>query len=157
MARPPRAPDAPLFSRYLIAWSVMQGAFVFLLVAGIYIGALRFGMPEAEARALVFFSMVLSTIGLVFVNRSFSVSPLVSITRPNRALLRVMLAVAGMLALTIVWPLMMNLFRFGPLHLDDLTLAAGAGVVVLLALASLKRILRIDGKDHGATLRSLRR
>jgi P-type Ca2+ transporter type 2C len=157
MARPPRAPDAPLFSRYLIAWSVVQGAFVLLLVAGIYIGALHFGMPEAEARALVFFSMVLSTIGLVFVNRSFSVSPLVSITRPNRALLRVMLAVAGMLALTIVWPLMMNLFRFGPLHLDDLTLAAGAGVVVLLALASLKRIMRIDGKDHGAALRSLRR
>ena len=157
MARPPRAPDAPLFSRQLIAWSVAQGAFVLLLLAAIYIGALRLEMPEAEARALVFFSMVLSTIGLVFVNRSFSASPLASIRRPNRALARVLVAVAGMLALTLAWPLMMGLFRFGPLHLDDLTLAAGAGLVVLLALASLKRLLHIDGKDHGAPLRSLRR
>ena len=157
MARPPRAPDAPLFSRYLIAWSVAQGAFVLMLVAGIYIGALRFGMPEAEARALVFFSTVLSTIGLVFVNRSFTASPLASIRRPNRALARVLLAVAGMLALTLAWPLMMSLFRFGPLHLDDLTLAVGAGLVVLLALASLKRLLRIDGSDHSAALRSLRK
>jgi Cation transporting ATPase, C-terminus len=39
MARPPRAPDVPLSSRYLAAWSVAQGAFVLLLVAGIYIGA----------------------------------------------------------------------------------------------------------------------
>jgi P-type Ca2+ transporter type 2C len=157
MARPPRAPDAPLFSRYLIAWSVAQGAFVLLLVAGIYIEVLRLGMPEAEARALVFFSTVLSTIGLVFVNRSFGASVLGSIRRPNQALARVLLAVGGMLTLTLAWPLMMSMFRFGPLHLDDLTLAAGAGLVVLLTLASVKRLLPHDGSDHGATLRSLRK
>jgi P-type Ca2+ transporter type 2C len=157
MARPPRAPDAPLFSRYLIAWSVAQGAFVLLLVAGIYIGALRFGMPEAEARALVFFSMVLSTIGLIFVNRSFGASPLAALKRPNPALVHVMLAVAAMLALTLAWPRVMELFRFGPLHLDDLTLAAGAGLAVLLALASVKALLHIDVKDHGAAPRSLRK
>jgi P-type Ca2+ transporter type 2C len=64
-----------------------------------------------------------------------------------------MLAVAGMLALTLVWPLVMNLFRYGPLHLDDLILAAGSGVMVLLALESFKRILRIDSKGRHAALR----
>jgi P-type Ca2+ transporter type 2C len=157
MSRPPRAPDAPLFPRYLIGWSIAQGSFVLLLMAAIYVVVLRLGMPEAEARALVFFSMVLSTIGLVFVNRSFSASPLASIRRPNRALARVLMAVACMLALTLAWPVMMSLFRFGPLHLDDLTLAAGAGLVVLLALASLKRLLPFDGGNHGAAPRSLRR
>ncbi len=157
MERPPRAPDAPLFSRYLIGWSIAQGAFVLMLIAGIYIVALRLGMPEAEARALVFFSTVLSTIGLVFVNRSFGASALASIRRPNRALARVLIAVGGMLALTLAWPLASSMFRFGPLHLDDLTLAAGAGIVVLLALASVKRLLPHDGAHHGTALRSLRK
>jgi P-type Ca2+ transporter type 2C len=157
MARPPRAPEAPLFSRYLIAWSVAQGTFVLMLMAAIYIVVLQRGMPEAEARALVFFSMVLSTIGLIFVNRSFGASALATIRRPNRALARVLLAVGGMLALTLAWPVVMELFRFGPLHLDDLTLAAGAGLVVVLALASVKRLLPHDAVNHGAALRPFRR
>ncbi len=144
MAKPPRASDAPLFSRYLIGWSVLQGTIVLALMATIYVTALRQGMPEDEARALVFFSTVLSTIGLVFVNRSFGASLLRSVRRPNTNLTRVLFAVAGMLALTLVWPDARNLFRFGPLHLDDLVLTFGAGFVVALVLAALKPILRID-------------
>ena len=33
MRRPPRSPEEPLFSRHLIAWSVLQGGFAFALVA----------------------------------------------------------------------------------------------------------------------------
>ena len=59
MRRPPRVPDQPLFSGALIAWSVLQGALAFALVAAIFVVALGRGMPEAEVRALTFFSLVL--------------------------------------------------------------------------------------------------
>ena len=41
MDRPPRAADTPLFSGALIAWSLLQGALAFALVAVIYVLALR--------------------------------------------------------------------------------------------------------------------
>ena len=138
MRRPPRSPDEPLFSGALIGWSLLQGAFAFVLVAAIFIVASRRGMPEAEVRALTFFSLVLTIVGLIFVNRSFSASLVTALRRPNPALAWVLIAVTTMLGLTLLWPFASGLFRFGPLHADDLSLTFGAGVLVLAALELLK-------------------
>ena len=43
-----------------------------------------------------------------------------------------------MLGLTLLWPFASDLFRFGPLHLDDLALTLVAGVVVFVLLELLK-------------------
>ena len=142
MRRPPRAPDEPLFSAPLIYWSLLQGAFAFALVAVIFVVALRRGMPEEEVRALAFFSLVLTIVGLIFVNRSFSASLITALRRPSPVLALVLLAVATMLGLTLLWPFASGLFRFGPLHLDDLALTFGAGVLVLVSLELLKRLWR---------------
>jgi len=138
MRRPPHAPDAPLFSGPLIGWSLLQGAFAFALVAVIFIVAFRRGMPEDEVRALAFFSLVLTIVSLIFVNRSFSASLVTALRRPNPALALVLLAVTTMLSLTLLWPFARGLFRFGPLHWDDLALTLGAGVLVLVFLEVLK-------------------
>ena len=82
-------------------------------------------------RALTFFSLVLTIVGLIFVNRSFSASLVTAFRRPNPALAWVLLAVTAMLGLTLLWPLASGLFRFGPLHLDDLAVTVAAGLVVL--------------------------
>jgi P-type Ca2+ transporter type 2C len=116
MSRPPGAPDEPLFSGRLIWWSVLQGALAFALVAAIYVIAYRRGMPETEARALAFFSLVTAVVALIFVNRSFSASIGAALFRPNRALKYVLSMVVGILALTLAWPAASHLFRFGPLH-----------------------------------------
>ncbi len=142
MSRPPRAPDEPLFSGALIGWSLLQGAFVFALIAVIFLIALRWGMPAAEVRALVFFTLVLSIGSLIFVNRSFSASLLTALRRPNRALALVLVAVVVMLGLTLLWPFARGLFRFGPLHLDDLGLSFSAGALVLVFLELLKPLWR---------------
>ena len=104
MRRPPRAPDEPLFSGPLIGWSLLQGAFAFVLVAVIFVVAFRRGMPEEEVRALAFFSLVLTIVSLIFVNRSFSASLVTALRRPNPALALVLLAVTTMLSLTLLWP-----------------------------------------------------
>ena len=142
MRRPPRAPDAPLFSRALIAWSVLQGAVAFALVAGILVVARYNGISDTEIRALAFFSLVLTILGLVFVNRSFSASVITAMKRRNPALRWVLIAVATMLSLTMLVPAVRELFRFGPLHLDDLAVTLGAGVAVLVLLDLTKPIWR---------------
>lgn len=142
MRRPPRNPDSPLFSGALIGWGLIQGIVAFALLAGIYIVALRQGMAENEVRALMFFSLVLTIAGLIFVNRSFSASILTALNRPNRSLMIVVVAVASMLAGTLLWPFATSLFRFGPLHLDDLAMTFAAGFVVLAGLELLKPLWR---------------
>jgi len=143
MRRPPRAPDAPLFSTRLILWSVSQGLLAFVLVAAIYVIAYRRGLPEDQVRALAFFSLVTAVVALIFVNRSFSASIWSALRRPNSALKYVLMAIVVILGLTLLWPLASQLFRFGPLHTDDLALALGAGIAVLVALEFLKPLWRL--------------
>lgn len=142
MNRPPRDPTEPLFSRSIIVWSLLQGAFAFGLVAAIFIVALNRGMPVDEVRALTFFALVMSIVALILVNRSASASLLKAIRRPNRALAIVLPLVVLMLAATLMVPFISKLFRFGPLHADDLALTFGAGVVVLVALELIKPLWR---------------
>ncbi|MCI4680588.1 cation-translocating P-type ATPase [Rhodoblastus acidophilus] len=138
MRRPPRDPAEPLFSGAMILWSVFQGALTLSLVAAIYLVALQRGMPVDEVRALTFFSLVISIVALIFVNRSISASLFKALLRPNRVLAAVLPAVVAMLAATLLWPAARDLFRFGPLHADDLSLTFGAGLIVLIVLESFK-------------------
>jgi Ca2+-transporting ATPase len=62
--------------------------------------------------------------------------------RPNRALAFILLAIAIILAATLLWSPASELFRFGPLHADDLMVTAGAGLVLLALLELLKPIWR---------------
>ena len=142
MRRPPRAPNEPLFPGHLIGWSLLQGGLAFALVAVIFLVVLGRGMPEAEVRALTFFSLVLTIVSLIFVNRSFSTSLITALHRRNPALAWVLVVVTTMLGLTLLWPFASDLFRFGPLHLDDLAVTLSAGVLVLFLLEVFKPLWR---------------
>lgn len=77
-------------------------------------------------------------IALIFVNRSFKASLVAALGRPKPALVLVLMAVTGILALVNLWPAAQDLFRFGPLHQDDLILTASAGIAVLVVLEVIK-------------------
>ena len=142
MARPPRDPKAPLFSSALVAWSLVQGLAALLVVAAIFFLAEARGMPEDEIRALAFVSLVIANIGLILVNRSYRSSLATALTRPNPALWLVVAMAAALLSIALVWPPAQALFRFGPLHLDDIAISlAGAGIL-LAALEVTKSVWR---------------
>lgn len=98
MDHPPRDPEERLFSARLIGWSVTQGLVAFAAVAAILFWGAARQMPEDELRALTFFTLVIVIISLIFVNRSFKVSPMAAFGRTKPALLFVFAAVAGILA-----------------------------------------------------------
>jgi Ca2+-transporting ATPase len=138
MRRPPRPADAPMFDGFLLGWSLLQGLVAFGVVAGVFLMAQGRGMPETELRALTFFALVLTIVSLIFVNRGFSASLIAAFRRPNPALIWVLAGVSATLGLTLAWPFAADLFRFGPLHADDLLITLGAGVAALLTLEALK-------------------
>ncbi|WP_343713194.1 cation-translocating P-type ATPase [Inquilinus sp.] len=145
MARPPWPVGAPLLSRDLLAWGVLDGVTALLLVGTIYGIGLFNGLPESDLRALTFASLVLANFGLILVNRSFSAS-LGSLLRPNTAFGWVLGVTIAMLGLAVYLPVARELFDFGTLHLDDLALVAGAGLVTILALQLAKSTRWLDLK-----------
>jgi Ca2+-transporting ATPase len=147
MRRPPRDPSDPLFSKPMVLWSVIQGGLALALNAAVFVTADARGMPADEVRALVFFSLVITIVALIFVNRSFGSSPRDALARPNGALLWVLATVGCVLTLSLAWPAASDLFRFGPLHADDLTvtLAAGIGVFGALEVVKIAFRSRIEG------------
>jgi Ca2+-transporting ATPase len=142
MRRPPRPPAEPLFSWQLIVWGLLQGLLVLALVGTIFVVASGRGMPVDEVRALTFFSLVLSVFSLILVNRSFSTSLITAIRRPNSMLAWILIAVATILALSLLVPAVRTLFRFGPLHWDDLSLTFSAAVAVIIVLEFAKNTWR---------------
>jgi P-type Ca2+ transporter type 2C len=142
MRRPPRDPHAPLFSRGLVGWGVVQGLAVLAAVVAIVAGAKHGGMPADELRALGFVALVAMNFMLVFVNRSFSASVLTGFRRRNGALWWVLATATALLGLVLYWLPARSLFGFGPLHPPDLALCAGGGLAILVLLDVLKPFWR---------------
>jgi len=142
MRRPPRDPAAPLFSAALAGWGLLQGLLALAVVGGIFVVGMRRGMPENEVRALVFVSLVFTNIGLVLVNRTFSASLLSTIRGTGKVFWGVIGTAVALLAVAVSWPPGEALFRFGPLHPDDLVITLVGGIVVLVVLEVVKPIWR---------------
>jgi Ca2+-transporting ATPase len=125
----------------LLCWGLLQGLVALLALGLLYSLALRNRLPEGDARALTFVSLVLVNLGLVLVNRSFGGARAPG-TGHDRALWTVTAATLTILALVLLWPFGRTLFRFGPLHGDDLALVAAVVLGVVVALQFLKRFWR---------------
>jgi P-type Ca2+ transporter type 2C len=143
MRRPPRSPAEPLLPVRLIAWGALQGAFTFAMAGGIFLFALRSGMPDDEVRALTFVALVLGIFSLTLVNRSFNPSLTRALLRPNVALVSILLGVCAVLGSSLAVPPLRELFRFGQLHIDDLALTIGSALLILVVLEFLKPFWRL--------------
>ncbi|MET3473271.1 Ca2+-transporting ATPase [Novosphingobium sp. 1529] len=148
MRRPPRDPAEALFSLPMIVWSVFQGGLAFGMVAIMLLVEHHSGMPEPELRALVFFALVAEIVALILVNRSFNASLRDALVRHNAALRYVVAAIVAVAAAILFLPWAQSLLTFGSIAWDDMGLAAGLGVVLLVLLEGCKPLVRraIAGK-----------
>ncbi|MFN3892689.1 MAG: cation-translocating P-type ATPase [Beijerinckiaceae bacterium] len=142
MQRPPRDPDETLLSPALIAWGLAQGALAFAFVAAVFLLALEHGAATESARAVTFLALVMTILALIFANRSFSPSLGEALTRPNRALAVVMIAVPSILAAVLAWPPASALFRFGPIEAPAAAMTVGGGLALIVLLEWIKRLAR---------------
>ncbi|MGL4325757.1 MAG: cation-translocating P-type ATPase [Beijerinckiaceae bacterium] len=144
MQRPPRPSGQRLVSLQLAIWSLFQGLVAFLPVAAVVMIGIWRSMPVDELRAIAFVTMILSILSLIIIHRAFQVPLLQAIVRPNPTLAGILAVVIVLLVLVFSWPMASALFRFGPLHGDDIGMAVAGAGCVLLVLHVLKPLRRMN-------------
>jgi Ca2+-transporting ATPase len=144
MRRPPRHALSRLVSPALVGWSLLQGALALAALAVVLVMGIGRNMPDDELRALMFTSLVLINVSLILVNRSFSSSLVNAVRRPNFLLWLLLAPVAVLLGVALTWPPAMQLFRFGPFHVDDLAVSVAAALGVLLIMEAIKPLWRVS-------------
>jgi len=138
MQRPPRRLTEPLFGRAMILSGLIQGLGILAVVVAIYAVMLTRGYGETEARMLAFVCMVIGNLGLIYANRSRSLSILKTMRIPNKALWWVTGGALVFLALILTIPFLRDLFKFAPLHRWELALIAVSGLISILIAESVK-------------------
>jgi Ca2+-transporting ATPase len=142
MRRPPRPVLSRLLSPALASWSLLQGMVALAALAVVLLAGMGRDMQDEELRALMFTSLVLINASLILVNRSFASSLVNAVRRPNLFLWLLLAPVAMLLTIALTWPPAMQLFRFGPFHVDDLAVSVAAAVGVLLIMEAIKPLWR---------------
>ena len=137
MKRPPRGPEDRLFSLDTVGFAVLQGLSMLAICIGVFLLAKQSHSPEA-ARALTFTTLVIAVAAVLLANRSSIGTIIGGLRAPNIALWIVLGGTATFLPLVLLLPFAQGLFRFGPLHANDLALSIGAGVACALWFDLLK-------------------
>jgi len=127
MRRSPRGLGDPLFSRRMLGLSLAQGTGVLVAVFAVYLWSVLGGFGDAQVRTLTFTTLVVANLGLIFVNRSWTVTVLGGIRSRNAALWWVFGGTVAVLGLLLVFPPARELFRFAVTDVLRLAVAAGAG------------------------------
>lgn len=138
MMRPPRRPDSPLFSRALLGWALLQGGMALAVIAGLAWHFAQSGMGDEQLRSSSFLALVVVVVGLILVNRRYSVSIAAAFRQVSPVLALVISAVAAILLATQLVPRIAALFHFAPVQRADLGLILLAASAMLVALERLK-------------------
>lgn len=146
MERPPRDPHERTLSWRSMLFSLLQGASVLAVVLVIFGLALRGADTEAEAGTLAFTTLVIANLILILSNRSLTRTIVETLRTPNAALWWVVGGATGLLTLTLTVPFLRDMFRFVPLHLNDVLLCVGAAIGSMLWFEILKLIRRRLGR-----------
>jgi Ca2+-transporting ATPase len=146
MKTPPRNPHEPLFSRQLWLPCILQGASILIALIFVFLIALHRGQGEADARALVFTTLIVSNLMLIFMNRGSQLSLLKKITSTkNRVVEWIAESSIFLMGLVLYIPSLREIFRFSYLHPIDIGICLTIGIfsVLWLELLPKKRLKRL--------------
>ncbi len=144
MQRPPRDADAPLFGGATLWLALLQG----LGVLGVVLGAYAWAdgrLPEDEARAFAFATLVVANLALIFSNRSGPKPLWASLRAPNLTLWVVAGMALALLLAALYLPWAVGVLRFAPLPAHELAAAAALGLLGVLWFEGVKWARRMAG------------
>jgi Ca2+-transporting ATPase len=141
MQRPPRDVNAPLFGGAALWLAMVQGLGV-LAVVLLAFGLADHRLPETEARAFAFATLVVANLALIFSNRSGSGSLWTALRTPNPVLWAVVGVALSLLLLALYLPLAAEVLRFSPMPVHELALACGLGLAAVLWFEVVKWVRR---------------
>ena len=145
MKRPPRALDEKWFDRRTILLSLLQGIGVLLILLAIFAVAVHRGQGEADARTLVFTTLVIANLSLIQTNRSWTRSFAGIMTIANPAMAWIAGGAVIFLASALYLAPLRRLFGFTVLHPNDIALCVTAGLSSVAWFEGLKLFTRRKG------------
>jgi len=133
MRRPPRPAGEPLFGRRVLLQALLSGAWAALLLAACYVLALA-RLPVPEARATAFSALILCNLGFLLAYRQQG-----GIAQALRAANPLFLAIGAcalaLLAASLYYPVLANMFQFAPPPPQWLAAALGTALLMMAGLA----------------------
>lgn len=147
MRRPPRPPNASLFSLRMIAIAVAQGLCVLAGCMAILITSKLHYDPKA-VRALTFTGLVVSILLIILINRSWSYSSIAMLKVPNTALRWVILGTVSLLASILFVPFLQRIFHFAPVRMLDLIASISFAFFCVIWFDLIKRKKHLFQTEH---------
>lgn len=133
MSEPPRNPSEPLFGRKLWQPSILHGMSILVALVCVFLVALQRRENEAETRALVFSTLIVANIVLIFASRGGHSSLIRNLkAKSNRVLNGVAASSFLLLAVVLYVPDLREVFRFSIPDPMDLGISIVVGAVSVL-------------------------
>jgi Ca2+-transporting ATPase len=133
MSLPPRDPKEPLFNRGLWLPSLVRGTSILVALLSVFLIALWRGQGEADARALVFTTLIISNLILIFVSRGSKTTLIGKLTSMRNHIMEwLVVGSLVLLGLVLYIPSLRDVLRFSFLHWVDLAICVGVGTVCVL-------------------------
>ena len=148
MQRPPRDASAPLFGGMSLWLALLQGLGVLAAVMGAFAWASP-RLPEEEARAFAFATLVVGNLALIFSNRSATRPIWVTLRTPNTMLWVVVGMALAMLLAALYIPWAVGVLRFAPLPVHELAAACALGVMSVFWFEGIKWVQRGRSRSVG--------
>ena len=143
MQRPPRDAAAALFGGATLRLALLQG----LGVLAVVMAAFAWGeqrMPEPQARAFAFATLVVGNLALILSNRSATRSLWATLRTPNKTLWVVVALAFALLLAALYVPWAVGVLRFAPLPAHELAMACGLGLLSALWFEGIRWARRVD-------------
>jgi P-type Ca2+ transporter type 2C len=144
MQRPPRDAAAPLFGGATLWLALLQGLGVLAVVMAAFAWVSP-RIPEPEARAFAFATLVMGNLALILSNRSASRSLWATLRTPNRTLWVVVGLAFALLLAALYMPWAVGVLRFAPLPAHELAAACGLGLMSVVWFEGIKCARRRSG------------
>jgi Ca2+-transporting ATPase len=129
LSRKPRDVKDPLFGRRNVIMSLLQGVGVLIVCTIMYFVGLYLGKDQFESRTLAFTTLIVANIALILTNRSWSGSFIKSLREKNNAFFGLLAGAVIFMILALYLPAGRELFKFSYIHIGDVFLCVGAGLL----------------------------
>jgi Ca2+-transporting ATPase len=129
MNRPPRNPNETLFNWQTLKTSLIQGGISLLITVVVFLFATYLGFDENKIRTLTFTTLLLTNLGLIFSNRSWTKNIFQNFKTHNPALWWIVGLTVFFLGIVLYVPFLQKLFSFSVLSPMNLFACLIAGII----------------------------
>jgi len=152
MLKPPRKLNQPFLNTNVLFFSLVQGTIILLGCITLILLTRYLNLAENTSRTITFITLVISNIGLMFVNLNGSENMWNSITRSTDTVKLIVLGTVILLIATLYIPSLRSLFLFSGLKFNEVFISLLSAFLIISCIELFELIVRKMGNKNGDLL-----